>query len=349
MTLPPRNARTAEAGLTLPELVVVGAILAVLMRMVFVLAGSGIDAQEYARRLNRVTEINQDILDDIRMDLSSSVNLYGNDALSLAYFGRIDMTGWPAPLTTSRLPRIAPEEDVVHDASNPTPKTGNMLFFAKLAYVDSYITPTSGNRYMTDVYQWVLYYLTRENPVTTDPVGINLVHWISEPMANANQILAITDPIDQAELLEHLNLGTPDLSGRANEPIDLVWTRGMDPSLSGAFRQIDAASDFVLSDTPLPPRTDPFGVRTYRPLHRQGLLTLRHHSVATIHAQTAATACRLGIVNAAGDGFPHAFEIQIVGPSAARQVVVHSVLLSTNNRGLRAHSDLLTLIDCRDL
>jgi hypothetical protein len=79
------------------------------------------------------------------------------------------------------------------------------------------------------------------------------------------------------------------------------------------------------------------------------MLAYRHHSVASIYGQTDHNVCLYGIQDPARDGFPHGFEIQVIGPSAARQVVVRLSLVSTNNKGMKATAVMQTVADCHDI
>jgi prepilin-type N-terminal cleavage/methylation domain-containing protein len=341
-----------RSGFTIVEVLVAAAILGSLMIMLTSLAQSGADASDYSRRLNRVTEVDQDIVDGMRMDLVSSVTLYGRDALSAAHYNSIDLTAWPRPIDTSLLPRVAPTEELIADATQPaTPKTGNELFFARRAWVDFYRVPTSGRSYMTDVYQWVLYYLTKEGvgPRRGTPDGLNLVRWVSEPLADATRVLGIADPTDRRELCDHLYRGTPDANGELHEPLQMLWTRGANPTVVGTFLEIDPGNSYNTTTLALAPRAFPFKLQPFRRLQAQGMLAYRHHSVASIYAQTDHNVCLYGIQSTSLDGFPHGFEVQIIGPSAARQVVVRLFLVSTNNRGLRANAVMQTVADCHDI
>jgi hypothetical protein len=49
-----------------------------------------------------------------------------------------------------------------------------------------------------------------------------------------------------------------------------------------------------------------------------------------------------------GAGFPHGLEFQVVGPPAARQVMVHVTTVSTNNHGLKAHFDVQVIMNVRE-
>ena len=79
------------------------------------------------------------------------------------------------------------------------------------------------------------------------------------------------------------------------------------------------------------------------------MLSYRYHSVATNYARRTMGVGRFGIVDNTGEGFPHGFEVQITGSSAARQALVHIVLVSTNLKGQVAVSDIQTVIDARDI
>jgi len=104
-----------------------------------------------------------------------------------------------------------------------------------------------------------------------------------------------------------------------------------------------------MTASPLPGRADPWEIESDPAQSSANLLSYRHHSVATNFARAAMGVARYGLTDPADGGFPHGFEIQLVGPSSARQVMVHLVIVSTNNRGQRAWSDLTSLIDVRDL
>ena len=58
------------AGMTLVEVVVGATILGAMAFMVSSLGMMGTDAQQYAGRLTRAMEMNQDILDDLRLELA---------------------------------------------------------------------------------------------------------------------------------------------------------------------------------------------------------------------------------------------------------------------------------------
>ena len=307
----------------------------------------GGQAQEYARRLARVTEITQSIVDDVRLELVSSVRLFGNDAEGNANLSVLDLAGTPTVLSGSLLPAISVNEVIREDTSG-NEITGNSMFFTKLAWSDRFVC-TSGQEYMIDVYRWVYYYLTPEDggPTTDSPIGLNIVRVVSEPLADGDAVDRIGDATDQAEVLTHLVTGTADANGISHDPVHLVWLRGEMPLASGTLRQIDD-SDGTLSTTPISPRPDPWEVQRDEPVVT-GMLSYRHHSIATIYSQPSFGVGRYGLVSTSGEGFPHGLEVQIVGPSSARQVMLHMVVSSTQQSGFFAWSDMQVTVDARDI
>lgn len=342
------NARSpAPAGYSMIELVISSVLLAMMVFAVGTLSVSGTDAQEYARRVNRVTEITQEVLDELRLELVSSVRVFGNDAEGNANVAALDLDGAPTPITGSLLPTISVGELIRADTAG-NEITGNSMFFCKQAWSDRFVC-TSGEEYMVEVYRWVYYYLTPEDggPDPSHPIGLNIVRVIGEPLADGSAVDEITDPTDQAEVLLHLVNGTADADGVTHSPVDLVWMRGSLPSDAGAFRQIDE-SDGSLSATPLAPRDSDWKVLR-RDEDVTGLLSYRHHSIASIYAIPAFGVGRYGILSTADAGWPHGLEVQIVGPSSARQVLLHMVVSSTRRSGHFAWSEMQVTVDVRDL
>ena len=338
---------SGAAGYSIVELVISSVLLAMMIGIVSTLSLSGGQAQEYARRLNRVTEITQELIDDMRLELVSSVRLFGRDAEGVANLDMIDLDGAPIPLGGLLLPVVSDNESIRVDSVGEE-ITGNSMFFSKLAWSDRFVC-ASTNEYLVDVNRWVYYYLTAEDggPDPGHPIGLNIVRVVSEPLIDASSIDRISDPVDQAEVLLHLLNGTPDADGVTHDAAEMVWVRGAMPSVSGTLRQIDPDSG-TLSLTPVDSRPDPFNVLRSEQNVR-GLLSYRHHSVASIYSQESFGVGRYGLVTSALEGFPHGFEVQVVGPSSARQVLIHMVNSSTQRSGRFAWSEMQVSVDARDL
>lgn len=335
------------AGFSLIELIIAAVLLAMMSVAVATLSVSGADAQEYAGRLNHVTELTQSVVDEIRLELVSAVRQFGDDAEGNGNLAVFDLGSAPAAIAGSRLPTISTAASVRADTAGDE-ITGNSLFFTKLAWTDRFVC-TSGGEYLVDVYRWVYWYLTPVDggPLAGRPIGLDLVRVVSEPMADAGSIDRITDTTDQEEVLIHLQTASVDANGLTHEPCEVVWQRGGDPTVVGTFRQIDG-SDGSMSDAPFGGRPSPWQILRDEDAV-PGQLAYRHHSVATVHAQANFGVGRYGLLDTGGTGFPHGFEVQVVGPSSARQVLLHLVVVGTNRRSRTAWSDVQVVVDGRDL
>ncbi len=335
------------AGFSLIEVIIAAMLLSVMILAVTSLAQSGGDAQDYARRLNRVTEITQEVVDRMRLEMVSSVRMFGNDTEGNGNRAKFDLTGAPTPLPGLRLPSITANASLQPDTVG-LQITGNSLFFAKLSWSDRFRC-TSGQEYMVDVFRWSYYYLTPEGggPTNGSAIGLNMVRVVSEPLVDGSAIDGIDDATDRAEVLMHLVGGTPDANGDSHDVCQVVWLRGSSPTATGTFRQIDD-SDGSLSNTPIGTRPTPWSVLR-ADAAVSGILSYRHQSVATNYSLPSFGVGKYSVSSNSGSGFPHGFEVQVVGPSSARQILLHLVLASTNRNGQVAWSAMQVVVDARDL
>ena len=346
MKIQTKNRQDSQAGFTLIELIIGAVLVLVLAFLVASLAIRGADAQKYAERVARAMEISQGLTDEIEQDLQSSVRLLTDDATGNALLALCELSHLPTPLP-GWLPTLDAggvfTPDVVGSA-----KTGNRLAFVRHGWTDQFAT-TTGNEYRVDIYRLVYFYLSLDGsgPQQGSPDGLNLVRWVSEPLADAAQVDAISDPVDQAEVLLHLLNQTPDVDGQVHDAVDVVYEVGGDLTLAPTLRQISSVGS--LSNSPISGRPSPWNLLGDNRLSSTGLLYYRHHSIATNFAPAVMGVGRFGITELTGAGFPHGFEVQVVGPSAARQILVHLSLVTTNRRGHRAYHDSQVIADTRDL
>jgi hypothetical protein len=346
-TMKGQRTTVPAAGFTLVELAISTVLLGMMVFAVSTLAVTGSDAQELSHRLGRATELTQDMLGDMHLELVASVRVFGTDAEGTANLAMLDLTGAPVRLGNMRLPTIDAGGQIRRDTST-NQITGNTLFFAKHAWSDRYVC-AGGDEYMVDVYRWIYYYLTPEGvgPQPGSDIGLDLVRFVGEPLVDGGTIDRITDANDKRELLLHLHNRTPDASGVRHEACQVVWNRGGLPSVVGTFRQINPF-DGSLSNSPLGGRPSPWSVLPTEQT-ASGLFAYRHYAVATNFARPAFGVCKFAVLSPTGDGFPHGFEVQVTGPSSARQVMLKLVTASTHGRGHTAWSNLQMVVDAHDL
>ena len=140
-------------------------------------------------------------------------------------------------------------------------------------------------------------------------------------------------------------VGSPDATGASRTPCFVVWRRGALPSVAGTLRFIESGG--VLDHDPGAGRPSPWSVLRAQ-VDVRGLLSYRHHSIATNFARANLGVSRYSVMDLP-HGFPHGFEVQVVGPATARQILAHIVLVSTRRRGQLAFSDVQVIMDTKDL
>lgn len=332
-----------QSGLTVVELLIVSVILLVLAGAIGTMAVRGQDAQDYVERQGAVTTTTQDLIERIRQDIGSSTRLWGNDVEGDAFLNGIDRERF-AGLEGERLPLISSTDTFKKDVIAKE-KTGNVLLFAVHDRTDTFdLNEGAGEveNVRVAIYRIHAYYLhARQGADPAQSIdGLDLVRWVSEPLADRMQIEAIAEPAKKERLLVHLYGGTnPDNPLFPYPPVRLLWQPGEE--FGQAFRiiresgQIDNVEhDFVV---PADQR------RTKQLLTHLGM------SVASNLAGDVRGIGKFGIVQDVGAGFPHGFEVQIVGPAAARQVLAHLTVVSNDEGRHRAWLDLTGVAETRDL
>lgn len=316
-------------GFTLLETLVAMVLLLGMTSVLMTLTSSSGESQKFASEIMKTLEANQDVLTSIDAALSSSVLLVTNTPTGQAYKDLIDLSGCP-PLLASRLPM--PRADNAFDKEKAGELyTGNLLFFAEQYRTDTFLC-SSGNRYRNAVVRLHAYYLSSvdDGPTPGKPYGLNLSHWVSEPIADAADIDRIADPADQAEVLQHLLAGTADADGATHPRMVVVWKIGEDPSVAGTLRSIKSGG--TMMDTPPASRGSTWKILGDSALQRTDLLSFRGLSVATNYADARFGVSRFSQMDTTGAGFPHGFEIQISGPVSSRMVLVRLVVVRAADR-----------------
>jgi type II secretory pathway pseudopilin PulG len=342
-----------EQGYTLLEVLISSVILVSMVLVVTSLSQSGSDAERYAARLTRATELGQEVVDDIRRGLASSVRVFHNDAVGTAYFNILETAAAAPPLASTRLPLLRPT-GIFEREPVGTPFTGNALVFARHAWTDRYTT-ASLRVFSLDVYRVHAYYLRTDGTglVAGSTVGLNFTRFVSEPLVDGKQIDAIAVAADRQDVLRLLDAGRTTFDTTV-QPVpvhphtEVAWRLGDPPATVGTLRQIDTGA-WSLVNNPLPPRNATWRLQRDAARSNDGMLFYRHHSVATNWSPVAYGVAQFGRIDATGQGFPHGFELQLIGPAAARQLLIRLTVVSTNRAGHRAYARSEVIQDCRDL
>lgn len=339
--------KTDSAGFTIVEMVVAATALLLLSLMVTQLIMSGQQAHRYSTRLGKLTDVTHRVLDELKTDLRAAVRVFSDDDVGNRYRNLIDPWIGFAPIESSRLPRVSPNESFGADVTGAE-KTGNELLFARHAWSDSF-TCSSGRTYRADVYRIERLFLRVAGSNQNSAANFNLCKWTSEPLVRANQIDRITDPADRSEYLQHLLNGSPDDEGEEHDPLQVVWRFGEDPADPTTLRQI--LGDGLIVNDSQPPRADAWNLLASESLSEPGLFYSNRHTIASNTTRQTYGVSRFGRRddNAGnGTGFPHGLEFQVVGTPASRRVLIHLTTVSTNNDGLKAQFDVQAIINIRE-
>lgn len=339
-------------GFTLLEVMISTVLLLAMILVVTNLSKSGSDAERYAGRLNRATELGQEVVDDMRRNLSSSVRVFHSDAIGAAYANLLELSP-AAPRIASRLPQLRSGGIFEREPAGQL-YTGNTLVFARHAWTDTYVV-NSGRSYQLDAYRVCAYYLRTagDGLVPGSATGLDFVRYVSEPLIDSKQVDGITDPADLRDALQLLDAGRTmfDLGAQpeaVHTRVEVAWRMGEDPAAAGTLRQIDRGS-WILVDNPLPPRQPTWRLQRDAARSHDGLLYRRHHSVATNWSPGAYAVGQFSLVDNSGQGFPHGFEVQVIGPASARQILLRLAVISLNRAGNRGWSRTEVIQDCRDI
>ncbi|MBI5778034.1 MAG: hypothetical protein HZA49_01070 [Planctomycetes bacterium] len=317
--------RKSILGTTFIEMMIAIVCLSAVAIATFEIMTQSQETNDTVNAWNMLTQWGQTAINKVNLDVTQACVLYQNDTLGNGYKADLQSeAGFPA-LATSTLPTIDEtgtfSQDSVSDGTST--RTGNAILYATntLPYISKdpadggLVTPTR----RVDMYRMVYYYLS---PVTqtigASATSLRLVKWTSREFADYNQVAAIT------------------ATERTNFVIELYFDRGIrhlwvprDTS-DTAFYAIDEYGG--ISALPEPSFTIPTGidadgnamVKSVIDRLGRGFASLAWNNSTTFRTPDIVPKFAMG--SQAGAGFPHGMEVQIIGPTGARQVLVRLVL-----------------------
>lgn len=318
-----------ENGLTLVEVSLVLVLLVGLVSMISQLTLTVGRSQGKAQAVIRTMHAARDITDGMRPHLSSAVFLAQNNTRGNAYLTLMDHAKGPARVA-SRLPKVdaggIPRKDTGSEL-----RTGNVALFAEHAGYSSYVT-ASNRLYSIPLYRFHVYYLSEQanGPRAGSADGLDLNHWVSETVADGARVDEISDGNHLKEVLLHLRNAATDADGRAKPRVEVVWHVGGDPAVTSTLRLIEAAG--TLADNSSGPRGPTWKIVEDSRRTGYRLLEQRQLSIATNFAPSRMKVAEFGITDTTGFGFPHGLEVQIVGPSSARKILVRLVVVESGGK-----------------
>jgi hypothetical protein len=312
----------------------------------------------------KVGQWSQERLNDIREDTLSVKQYFDSfnvSPMSQDYFNVLDLPANSMPLNnTVVLPEIVETGIFEPDIISGIAKTGNALFFVRSlepfavrVQVDpNLLDPADWHIYRIPVYTFVLYYLTRRvsEPIVNSNDSLDLIRWSSLPVADYDQVMQFEELVQDGGL-ECYPRAQVITEFRNEYGGEFLWVNGEELNLAFYRTYADGTHDMMPED--------PANL-TITMDEWQGLFS-RMQNNGTSHVKQASVFMNRGTqgfeigpivpqfaqASQAGDGFPHGFEVQIVGPSGAREVMVKLVLSKGGAQRIVAR-DLKAVLTTRD-
>src|SRR3989339_1794027 len=310
------RASPSVGGTTFIEMIIAMVCLSAIALATFEIMTQSQNTNSTINAWNMLTQWSQKAIDQMNLDITQACVIYQNDSLGNDYKSKLQSDASFPALTTSRLPVI--NQNGTFGPETTTTRTGNALLYATntMPFVSQALTTTR----RVDMYRIVYYYLS---PVTqtigANPTSLRLVKWTSQEFADYSQVMAITNAAEQADFVMDLYL---------NSGIRYLWVPRN--TQNNAFYAIDEYG--AVSGLPEPSFTIPTGIDAQGNAMVSSVINDLGLGFATVAWNNSAIFSTPDIVpkfavgSAVGAGFPHGLEIQIIGPTGARQVMVRLVL-----------------------
>jgi len=304
VTLRPRDVR---AGHTLLEIVIVVVILSAVVFLTYEGIDAGVKVNDQMSRTNRLNVLGHDVLARIEADLARSHRVFTESTATRDLLKRLD-DATESVLDNSLLPVVDSDGILERDAKD-TRRTGNMLLFA--ASIPPLATDVSGSEdpekvVRVDLYRFVLYHLRTHKNAKDFSAQAELARWASQPVASYNQVIKGTTVEERERLVDAL-----DALG-----VVALWDSTAD-SADDAFYPIVLGD---INDTP----DEEYLVPKDWGISEAGLTAHKHAGVAT----EASDAPDAKVFAPEGSKMPPGFEVKMIGPASARQVLVNVTLVT---------------------
>jgi prepilin-type N-terminal cleavage/methylation domain-containing protein len=358
-----------KAGFTLVEMTISLVVMAVGFSAFLGVALESMRDFEFYTKLNLVAQWNQQIINDIRKDCLSTKRYFSDDAEGQSYFAALDFTTAPLPVDSLRLPWV--DEAGTFDVDTlGNEKTGNALFCVKaLPLTSSTFNAGMGKDFVTDftvvigmdpedtatyrinAYRFVVYYLNERisDSIGRHPDSLDLIRWASVPVLDYGQVMAVQETFLDVDsgitFFPRQDLVSQFVTSYNS---NFIWHSNEDVDNSFYFCSAAGIID-ALPDNPMTIPQDPvIGVQSMLPGGmRNGRQISVCYNAGTPNFQAGPVVPMYALANGTGAGFPHGFEVQIVGPSGARELLMR-LALAKEGAGRIIAKDFKTILTTRD-
>jgi prepilin-type N-terminal cleavage/methylation domain-containing protein len=304
------------SGFTLLEVMIVLTLFSMVMIASFELISSINSSSELMQGTSFMTEWGQKAIDRINLDVTQSRMIYENNSIGVAYQGRLQIEAAYPVLTGTLLPKV--DSTGTFRLDTTVTRTGNALLF--IQEMTPFSTTIGSTLRRVNIYRMVYYYLSpNNNSFGGRSSSLRLVRWQSKEFADYEQITAMSAVISRQTIANALY----------NERgITYYWLPRNTPDT--AFYEYD--TDDIDDDDDDNIDDDPnalYVMQKERSDSVIGLLGFGSSSISwnkTATFTVPVTVPKFAIADQTGTGFPHGFEVQIIGPTGARQVMVRLVI-----------------------
>jgi len=358
-------------GFTMIEMMVSLVVMSMAFSAFLGVALKTVRDYEFFTAMHQISQWNQQVVNDIRKDTLSTKIYLDMDTVGMEYYSALNLPGDRLPISTTRLPLVE-EDGVVEKDTLAHEKTGNSLFFVKTLAVGSGDAVYSGPdedfireftvqigqdaedtaTYRINAYRFVLYYLMMKtgDSIGSSPDSLDLIRWASIPVADYGQVMAIPESV----LDEDSGMTFYPREQLVAQFVDdyeshFLWDSSED--IDNAFYYCDEVghvssmpeSDMIIDQDP------EAGICSMIPGGgmRSGKRTSICMNDGTPNFQAGPVVPLYAVADFREEGFPHGFEVQIVGPSGARKLLVRLAMAKEGFRSILG-KDFRAVLTTRD-
>lgn len=308
MAEPREGDRRGASGMSLVEAMVSLSILSFLLLIILQSTNTVSDATTSIESYNTVMVETQKVVSLMHEDVATARKIFEADALGQSYVARVSYGPFPLA-ATSLLPLVEPLGEFTRDVAGNR-RTGNILLVVGEMSPYTFTAPSNGKAYRISIFRLICYYVSsRGSPVARGLSRFDLVRWESEAFADYVALAAISDVTARGELVSNMV---------AIGGINYAW----DPTqlADAAFYKLTA--DVAVAPTAI---AIPGSPKTGRV--QKGFYAWRNAALAVNNGivGTEASVPKFALPDNTGIGFPHGFEVKVVGPSGARKIKVRVV------------------------
>lgn len=328
-----RQIRRGEEGTTLVEMMIVLACFSVVSLGIYGIISQTQISSDSLNAWNSLTQWGQNAVNKMNLEITQGRLIYQNDAVGQAYLGKLEVDASYPVTTTNILPVIDSTGTFYQDTLAIT-RTGNAFLFVKDCA--PYVGNAGISTRRVNIYRLIYYYLSPINkPISDKQQSLRLVRWVSKEFADYNQIIDIQSGITRTDFITNLF---------TNRNISYTWITHNTPT-TAFYRIYSNGSIDAIPDSTYTIQKDT--VENFIPSMGRGYASVAWNRSSQFW--TPDLVPKFAQAYSGGSGFPHGFEVQIIGPSGGRQILIRLVLAySVPLNKTVASSEAITIVAMRE-